>query len=87
MVIAAAGEVRLSRGSGDLSRAARLDRELADTGRQLAAAELRLADAAFTTRAPASVVAAARLRRDALAEQAATLAARLAAIPAGRSDA
>ncbi|HEY8198673.1 MAG TPA: valine--tRNA ligase, partial [Candidatus Limnocylindrales bacterium] len=86
VVLAPAGEVRLSRGSGDLSREqARLDRELAETGRQLAAAEARLADPAFTTRAPASVVDGARLRRDALAVQAATLAARLAAITAGKS--
>ncbi len=87
VVIAVAGEVRLSRGSGDLSRErARLDRELAETARQLSAAEARLADSAFTTRAPASVVDGARLRRDALAEQAATLAARLAAISAGSGD-
>ena len=87
VVIAPAGEARLSRGSGDLSRErARLDRELAETGRQLAAAESRLADPAFTTRAPASVVDGARHRRDALAEQAATLAARLAAISADTSE-
>ncbi|HVQ21773.1 MAG TPA: hypothetical protein VMT36_00750, partial [Candidatus Saccharimonadia bacterium] len=81
-------EVRLSRGSGDLSRErARLDRELADTARQLAAAEARLADPAFTARAPASVVDGARQRRDTLAEQAVTLAARLAAISTGGTEA
>jgi valyl-tRNA synthetase len=82
-VITSAGEARLSRGSGDLDRErARLERELVDVRRQLAASETRLADAAFTARAPAAVVDGVRRRRDELSEQEATLASRIAGLAA-----
>jgi valyl-tRNA synthetase len=77
-IIATAGEARLSRGAGDLEgERSRLERQLADAERMLVAAKSRLADSAFTTRAPEGVVEGARRRRDALIEQVATLAARL----------
>jgi valyl-tRNA synthetase len=77
-VIATAGEARLSRGAGDLEgERSRLERELAGAERLLVAAQSRLADPAFTTRAPKAVVEGARRRRDTLAEQVATLASRL----------
>jgi len=80
-VVAAAGEARLSRGGADLDRErARLERELADVERQLAATSARLADAAFTQRAPASVVDGAHRRREELAQRAATLTGRIAAL-------
>jgi valyl-tRNA synthetase len=79
VVIAAAGEARLSLGSGDLGRErARLERELGDVRLRLAATDTRLADAAFTTRAPAAVVEGARRRRAELAEQEAALVGRIA---------
>ena len=62
-VIAAAGEARISRGGSDPAlEGARLGRELADARRQLAAAEARLADASFTSKAPAPIVDGARVR-------------------------
>jgi valyl-tRNA synthetase len=77
-VIATAGEARLSRGAGDLDRErSRLERALVDAHRLLAAADSKLDDSAFTTRAPTAVVDGARRRRAALAEQVATLASRL----------
>jgi valyl-tRNA synthetase len=62
-VITPAGEAHISRGGADpgLERA-RLERELADAQRQLAAAEARLADPAFASRAPAPIVEGARTR-------------------------
>jgi valyl-tRNA synthetase len=76
-VVTPAAEARLSRGDADLERErARLARELADVRGRLAAAEARLIDEGFLTRAPADVVDGARRRRDELAEQAAALATR-----------
>ena len=49
--------------------AARLERELADAERFLAAARARLADEAFTTKAPPAVVEGARARETELADQ------------------
>jgi valyl-tRNA synthetase len=49
--------------------AARLERELADAERFLAAARARLADEAFTTKAPPAVVEGARAREAELADQ------------------
>jgi valyl-tRNA synthetase len=62
-VIVAAGEAHISRGGADpaLERA-RLERELADAQRQLTAAEARLADSSFTSRAPAAIVDGVRVR-------------------------
>jgi valyl-tRNA synthetase len=81
-VIASAGEAWLSRAAADLGRErARLERELADVRRLLTAADARLADEAFTNRAPAPVVDGARRRRHELAEQAATLGNRIADLP------
>jgi len=77
-VLAGGLEAVLQRGQGDLDRErARLERELAETRQRLAATEARLADAAFTSRAPAAVVAAARARAAELREQANRLEARL----------
>jgi valyl-tRNA synthetase len=49
--------------------AARLERELADAERFLAAARARLANEAFTTKAPPAVVEGARAREAELADQ------------------
>jgi valyl-tRNA synthetase len=51
----------------------RLERELAEADRLLAAARARLANDAFTSKAPADVVAGARAREAELADQAARL--------------
>ncbi|MFI5254092.1 MAG: hypothetical protein ACHQ15_01345, partial [Candidatus Limnocylindrales bacterium] len=77
-VIVPAGEAHISRGGADpaLERA-RLERELADVQRQLAAAEARLGDSAFTSRAPAHVVNGARARAGELQALIARLQARL----------
>jgi valyl-tRNA synthetase len=55
----------------------RLERELAETERLLAAATARLADPAFVAKAPAHVVAGARSRVDELADRVERLRARL----------
>ncbi len=57
---------------------ARLERELAEAEAYLAAARARLADDAFTTNAPEAIVAGARVREAALAEQVDRLRDRLA---------
>jgi valyl-tRNA synthetase len=56
---------------------ARLEKELAEAEGHLAAARARLANDAFTTKAPAAVVQGARAREAELAEQVARLSARL----------
>ncbi|MGZ6270990.1 MAG: valine--tRNA ligase [Candidatus Limnocylindrales bacterium] len=77
-VLAGRLEARLARGTGDLARErARLERELDEARRLLATAEARLADRAFTSRAPAQVVAGARARAAELGAQVARLEARL----------
>ncbi|MGZ6377909.1 MAG: valine--tRNA ligase [Candidatus Limnocylindrales bacterium] len=77
-VLAGRLEARLARGTADLARErARLERELDEARRLLATAEARLADRAFTSRAPAQVVAGARARAAELGAQVARLEARL----------
>jgi valyl-tRNA synthetase len=61
----------------DLERA-RLERDLAEAEAWLAAARERLANEAFVSRAPASVVDAARAREAELADQVSRLRDRLA---------
>jgi valyl-tRNA synthetase len=79
VAITGALEARLAQGSADLTReAARLEKELDGTRARLEALEARLADAAFTTRAPATVVEGARARAAELRAQVDRLAARLA---------
>jgi valyl-tRNA synthetase len=56
---------------------ARLEKELADAERLLAAAQARLANVAFTARAPAEIVEGARTRESELAELVGRLRARL----------
>jgi valyl-tRNA synthetase len=56
---------------------ARLERELADTERLLAAARARLANEAFTAKAPPAIVDGARAREADLTDQADRLRARL----------
>jgi valyl-tRNA synthetase len=63
-------------GAGERERE-RLEKELADIERQLAAARARLVDEAFTTKAPAAIVAGARQREAELTERADRLRARL----------
>jgi valyl-tRNA synthetase len=62
--------------AGERERA-RLEKELADVERQLAAARARLADDAFTTKAPPHIVAGARDREAELIGQLERLRARL----------
>ncbi len=78
VVIAAAGEARLSRAGADLERErGRLERELDDARRLLTAAEERLANADFAAKAPAAVVDGARARAAELRELARRLEERL----------
>ena len=80
-VIAGDLEARIGAESADADSAAaervRLERELADAERLLAAARARLANDAFTSRAPADIVAGARAREAELAGQVARLRERL----------
>jgi valyl-tRNA synthetase len=70
-VIGGNGEARLSRSAADREReGARLTKELSGVEQQLAAAEARLSDDAFVTRAPANVVEGARARVKELRAQA-----------------
>ena len=62
--------------SGDLDRA-RLERDLAEAETWLAAARARLANEAFTAKAPAAVVEGARAREAELADQVERLRSRL----------
>jgi valyl-tRNA synthetase len=66
-------------GTAALERA-RLEKELADTRRLLAAASERVANPAFIERAPAAVVEGARARESELADYAARLVERLSAL-------
>ena len=72
-VIAGDLEARIGADPGDADAGAaerqRLERELVDAERHLAAAEARLANEAFTARAPADVVAGARVRAAELGDQ------------------
>ena len=81
-VIAGDLEARIGADPGDVdagsAERARLERELAEAERFLEAARARLADEAFTTKAPAAIVAGARAREAELADQVARLRARLA---------
>jgi valyl-tRNA synthetase len=73
-VISGTSEARLSRGTGDLERErARLTRELAEARSLLDAAQARLANASFVSRAPAAVVDGARRRSAELEELVARL--------------
>jgi valyl-tRNA synthetase len=73
-VLAGAMEARLDRGDADLERErARLQRELEEARGLLRAAETRLANDAFVSRAPMAVVDAARARAAELAELVARL--------------
>jgi valyl-tRNA synthetase len=77
-VIPPIGEVRLLRSDADRAREqARLDKDLRGIESQLAAAEARLSDHSFVTRAPANVVEHARDRVSELREQADVLRARM----------
>ncbi len=77
-VIPPIGEVRLLRSDADRAREqARLDKDLRGIESQLAAAEARLSDHSFVTRAPANVVEHARERVSELREQADVLRARM----------
>jgi valyl-tRNA synthetase len=79
VVLHPAAVVTLSVGGADLQRdRERLERELDDARRQLASAEARLANEAFTSRAPASVVEGVRARAAELRELVEQLEARLA---------
>jgi valyl-tRNA synthetase len=70
-------EVRLRRAGADLARErARLEKELAEARALLAAADGRLANEAFISRAPAEVVDAARRRAAELRDRVAILAER-----------
>ena len=81
-VIAGDLEARIGADPGDhgagAAERARLERELAEAERFLEAARSRLADEAFTTKAPPAIVAGARAREAELADQVARLRARLA---------
>jgi valyl-tRNA synthetase len=71
-------EARLARSGADIERErARLTRDLEQAMAQLEQTEKRLADDAFTSRAPAPVVDAARARATELHEQVDRLSARL----------
>ncbi len=80
-VIAGELEARIAAGAADpaadLAERARLERELADAERHLAAARGRLANEAFTAKAPPAVVEGARTSAAELAEQVARLTLRL----------
>ena len=77
-VIATTGEARLLRSDADRERErGRLERELRAVESQLAAAEARLSDHAFVTRAPENVVDHARKRAGELREQAQALRTRM----------
>ena len=77
-IISPIGELRLLRSDADRDREqARLDRDLRGIESQLAAAEARLSDHSFVTRAPADVVEHARNRVSELREQADVLRARM----------
>ena len=77
-VISATGEARLLRSSADREREhGRLEKELRAVESQLAAAETRLSDHSFVTRAPENVVQHARRRSVELREQAEALRARM----------
>ena len=80
-VIAGPAEAIVGTGAADASTAeadrARLEKELADAERLWDAAKGRLANEAFTSRAPAPIVAGARAREAELAEQVARLGERL----------
>ncbi|MEX2548504.1 MAG: valine--tRNA ligase [Chloroflexota bacterium] len=77
-VITATGEARVLRSDADRQRErARLEKELRAVESQLAAAEARLSDHSFVTRAPENVVEHARRRAAELHEQADALRARL----------
>ncbi|MGH2408613.1 MAG: hypothetical protein ACRDF7_11115, partial [Candidatus Limnocylindrales bacterium] len=79
-VIMSAGEAHIARGGSDPAmERARLERELADAQRQLSAAEARLADASFSSRAPIAIVDGVRSRAAELRALSARLEARLAA--------
>ncbi len=72
-VIAGDLEARIAAGPVDAdaraAERARLERELVEAEGFLAAARVRLADAAFTSKAPAAIVAGARAREAELADQ------------------
>jgi valyl-tRNA synthetase len=77
-VVTRAAEARLARAGADPARdCARLERELAEARRLLAAVRARLEDRAFIERAPADVVAAARARGSELEERVERLGQRL----------
>jgi valyl-tRNA synthetase len=77
-VITTNGEARLMRSDADRDREiSRLEKELRNAQSQLAAAEARLSDHSFVTRAPQNVVDHARNRAAELREQAAALEARM----------
>ncbi len=73
-VVTVAGEARMVRSAADRERERqRLAKELLGLEAQLVAADNRLADHAFLTRAPANVVEATRRRANELRDQVATL--------------
>jgi len=78
-VIAGALEAFVARPAGgiDVTDRARVERELAEAEAFLSAARARLANEAFTSRAPAAVVAGARARAAELADQVDRLRSRL----------
>jgi valyl-tRNA synthetase len=77
-VVVGRHEVRLRRATADMDRErARLGRELDEARRLLAAADARLANPEFASRAPARVVEEARARATVLRERVAVLADRL----------
>ena len=77
-IVSAHGEARLLRSDADRARErARLEKELRTIETQLQATQARLADQAFTGRAPADVVAQTRRRALELADHAASLTTRL----------
>jgi valyl-tRNA synthetase len=77
-VIAGDLEARIAAGPADAAaERARLERELAAAEGHLAAARARLADPAFTAKAPATIVAGARVSAAELADQVARLRERL----------
>ncbi len=79
VVVAGSNEVRVTRPRADRDRQRlRLDRELVEARRLLAAAEARLANPDFVSRAPARVVDGARTRAGELKERVEVLAERLA---------
>ena len=80
-MIAGPAEAIVGLGAADPAAAAadraRLEKELADTERLLAAARARLANDAFTSKAPAAIVEGARASEAELADQAERLRDRL----------